>query len=227
MRRAYDRLCGHGPRSSFGSSRALLLPFGIPMSDRSHGANGSVTSGSFLLVARSCERRTSSTREGVVARSSCVRCYGEPARGPDGALRPTALRAERVYAVTRGQTAIAENIRTNLTSFPPSTNSTTLFDRGSGVWHRALLASRDASEKMFAYRRSGPRGPLLSALMRDVYARIGCRVRRTLTAANASTSAVARVAAAPTKAAPQLKPSLAVASTGAVEFTVTLLWPSP
>jgi hypothetical protein len=79
------------------------------MSDQSQTANGSVTSGSFLLVLRSRERRTVSTQDGrraQLGRSLLARA----GRGPDGAIRPSALRAGDVYAVTRGQSAIGENI---------------------------------------------------------------------------------------------------------------------
>lgn len=62
------------------------------MSDRSRGANGSVTSGSFLLVVRSFERRTSRL-EGLHAHSAAV-CVAD-------ARQPAAGRCDRAYGLTR------------------------------------------------------------------------------------------------------------------------------
>ena len=175
------------------------------MSDQSHAANGSVTSGSFLLVARSCERQT--IRPGGRRRAQLVfRCYGEPARGPDGAMRPTALRAVFYAGTERPGRNRREHV-THLTSFPPSTKS-------PGVWQSAPFVSRGAKRNSCGRRRSGLCSPLRNCIVQVRYARTGCRVRRTLNAANASTIAVAKVAAAPTNASPQLKPSLAVTSSG-------------
>jgi hypothetical protein len=98
-------LRAHGPRCSIGSSRTRFLPCGSVMSDLSLEPDGSDTSAPFCWL-----RRLAHDNRHAAARPR--------RRGPNDAMRPTALRADDVYAGTERPGRIERKHSKHLTSFP-------------------------------------------------------------------------------------------------------------